>query len=84
VSIRNFRRAASPLLVLAATLAAHPAAAQVVTFRPYIQPGDNGPFAQTDQMVVAWQTDEARPAASAYSVRFGKNLAQLLPVPVRV
>src|SRR6202022_2880736 len=42
-------------------------------FRPYIQPGDNGPFAPKDQMVVAGQTDEAHPTAGADSVEFGQS-----------
>ena len=41
---------------------------QQVTFAPYIQLGDNGPFGPADQMVIAWQTDEASPKTSAYKV----------------
>jgi len=42
---------------------------QQVTFAPYIQLGDNGPFGATDQIVIAWQTDEVSPEKpSAYSV----------------
>jgi hypothetical protein len=43
---------------------------QQVTFSPYIQLGDNGQFGPTDQIVVAWQTDESTPNASAYKVEF--------------
>jgi hypothetical protein len=43
----------------------------VVTYKPYIQPGDNGSFGAKDQILVAWQTNEASPNASAYSVEFG-------------
>jgi len=83
VSIRkHLWRAAPPLVFVAAVLAAHPATAQVVTFRPYIQPGDNGAFGTTDQMIVAWQTDEAHPVATAYSVRFRKTGSQLVSAPV--
>jgi uncharacterized repeat protein (TIGR01451 family) len=46
----------------------------VVTFLPYIEPGDNGPFGPKDQMVVTWQTNEVSPVTSAYFVEFGKSL----------
>ena len=46
---------------------------QQVTFAPYLQLGDNGPFGPTDQIVVAWQTDEASPKASAYKVEFRQS-----------
>ena len=46
---------------------------QNVTYKPYIQPGDNGQFGAEDQMLVAWQTNESSPNASAYLVEFGKN-----------
>jgi uncharacterized repeat protein (TIGR01451 family) len=45
--------------------------AQHVTYAPYIQLGDNGPLGATDQVVVAWQTDEFTPSASSFSVEFG-------------
>jgi len=35
--------------------------AQHVTFPPYLQLGDNGPFGPSDQIVIAWQADEAPP-----------------------
>jgi Calcineurin-like phosphoesterase/Domain of unknown function DUF11 len=41
---------------------------QQVTFAPYLQLGDNGPFGPTDQILIAWQTDEASPKTSAYKV----------------
>ena len=53
--------------------------AQTVTYLPYIQPGDNGPFGPKDQIVVAWQTDESVPVTSAYSVQFGRSLVVLQP-----
>ena len=56
--------------------------AQTVTFRPYIQPGDNGPFEPNDRMVVAWQTDESHPAPGAYAVQFGTSPASLVSAPV--
>jgi hypothetical protein len=55
---------------------------QAVTFFPYIQPGDNGPFGPKDQMVVTWQTNESSPVTSAYSVQFGKSLSALQTAPV--
>src|SRR5215831_13955137 len=42
--------------------------AQAVTYLPYIQPGDAGPFGASDQMIVAWQTNETTPHPPAYSV----------------
>jgi uncharacterized repeat protein (TIGR01451 family) len=49
------------------------AAGQNVTYKPYIQPGDNGPFGAKDQMVIAWQTDEASPNPGAFTVQFGES-----------
>jgi hypothetical protein len=63
-------------------LGAAPLGAQTVTFRPYIEPGDNGSFGEHDQMVVAWQTDESHPMAALYSVQFGRSLDSLVPAPV--
>ncbi len=45
-------------------------AAPTVTFQPYIQPGDNGAFGPTDQIVIAWQTDETAPNPTGFSVSF--------------
>lgn len=59
--------------VAVCVLLATAASAQVVTYQPYIQPGDNGPFGTADQIVVAWQTNESAPEASAYSVDFGET-----------
>jgi Calcineurin-like phosphoesterase/Purple acid Phosphatase, N-terminal domain/Domain of unknown function DUF11 len=59
--------------VAMAVLLAPPAFSQNVTYKPYIQPGDNGPFGPKDQMVIAWQTDESSPNTSAYAVEFGKS-----------
>src|SRR5215831_2421090 len=71
-----------PIAVLLLLLCAVPVGAQTVTFRPYIQPGDNGPFGPTDQMLVVWQTDEANPTPGAYAVQFGTSLASLVSAPV--
>jgi uncharacterized repeat protein (TIGR01451 family) len=61
--------------LLATALLAPGASAQIVTYKPYIQPGDNGPFGAKDQIVIAWQTNESSPRVSAYSVEFGKTAA---------
>jgi hypothetical protein len=54
--------------VIASVILAPPAFSQQVTFFPYIQLGDSGAFGPSDQIVIAWQTDEAVPNASAYKV----------------
>lgn len=51
------------------------ATAQKVTYKPYIELGDAGPFGTNDQMVVAWQTDESVPNPSSYTVEFGTTLS---------
>jgi uncharacterized repeat protein (TIGR01451 family) len=51
------------------------AAGQNVTYKPYIQPGDNGPFGVQDQMVIAWQTDETSPNPGAFTVQFGESVS---------
>jgi hypothetical protein len=63
------------LVVLSAALIAPAAFSQTVTYKPYIQPGDNGPFGASDQIVVAWQTSEGSPNTSAYSVEFGTSVS---------
>lgn len=69
-----FRFLSLAAFFVAATLFFSPTAfSQEVTYKPYIQPGNNGPFGPQDQMVVAWQTNEASPKASAYSVDFGET-----------
>src|SRR5215467_1625698 len=72
-------RASIPIAIasLISLFAAAPLAAQTVSFRPYIEPGDNGPFGAKDQMVVTWQTDESHPLPSAYTVQFGKSASHL-------
>ncbi len=62
-------------LVVAFFSLAPVAAGQNVTYKPYIQPGDNGPFGAKDQMVIAWQTDEASPNPGAFTVRFGTSVS---------
>ena len=60
------------LLGLALAMCFAPAAAaQNVTYKPYIELGDAGAFGPSDQMVVAWQTDEKSPNPPAYVVELG-------------
>ncbi|MDD2723107.1 MAG: hypothetical protein PHH59_03675 [Methylovulum sp.] len=42
-----------------------------VTYKPYMQPGDASAFKLSDLKVIAWQTDEATPKASSYTVEYG-------------
>jgi hypothetical protein len=58
----------SVIAIMAGATFAPAVFSQQVTFAPYIQLGDNGPFGATDQIVIAWQTDEAAPRSSAYQV----------------
>ena len=67
--IGTLSRLRIPAVMICVALA--PAAfGQQVTFSPYIQLGDNGTFGPSDQIVIAWQTDEITPKASAYKVEF--------------
>ncbi|MBO0911428.1 MAG: DUF11 domain-containing protein [Acidobacteria bacterium] len=62
------------LSVLVACALFMPAAfSQEVTFFPYIQLGANGTLGPTDQVVIAWQTNETSPNPSAYKVEFSAN-----------
>ena len=56
-----------------ACVAALPAAASVVTYQPYLQPGDAGTRDSSDVKVIAWQTDGGVPNPQAYTVKFGKT-----------
>ena len=49
------------------------AAAQKVTYKPYIGLGDAGSFGASDQVVVTWQTDESSPNPAEYKVEFGQT-----------
>jgi Calcineurin-like phosphoesterase len=51
-------------------LGADRAAFAAVTYKPYVQLGSAGRFGPTDQMVIAWQTDETTPSVPGYSVEF--------------
>ena len=59
--------------------------AQLVTYQPYIQLGDASSFGPSDQMLVAWQTNETSPHPRAYTVLLSddpsfKKATQVLPV----
>jgi uncharacterized repeat protein (TIGR01451 family) len=77
MKLRRYTALAFVVLSLLTVKSAIALPAQMVTYLPYIQPGDNGPFGPKDQMVVTWQTNESSPVTSAYSVQFGKSLATL-------
>jgi uncharacterized repeat protein (TIGR01451 family) len=67
--IGTLSRLRVPAVMVCVALA--PAAfGQQVTFSPYLQLGDNGTFGPSDQIVIAWQTDETTPNTSAYKVEF--------------
>ncbi len=61
--------------VLALLVAGPAPAGAVVTYAPYIQPGDAGPLGETDRIVVTWQTDEKVPNPAAYKVDFGLGVS---------
>ncbi len=76
MQFNSHRTQATILVFLALFFSLAPfAAGQNVTYKPYIQPGDNGPFGAEDQTVIAWQTDEASPNQSAFTVEFGKSVS---------
>ncbi len=65
-----------PCLLLFAAWTGPTASAQVaVTYVPYIQLGDNGSFSPTDQIVIAWQTNETSPSPGNYTVSYGPTSA---------
>ena len=72
---RHKRAAAFMAAVLAGAAAGVHASpvGPVVTFLPYIQPGDASTLGAKDQMLVAFQTDEKSPNPGAYTVEFGKT-----------
>jgi len=82
----NLYRVRSILALLAAIgLVPNVLGAQSVTYLPYIQPGDAGPFGVSDQMTVAWQTNEAAAHPGVYTVlvsddRSFKKATQVIPV----
>jgi uncharacterized repeat protein (TIGR01451 family) len=71
--------------IMAGAVSAPVALAQQVTFAPYIQLGDNGTFGPTEQMVIAWQTNEVAPKPAAYKVEvhaaYGYGDRRLVVVP---
>src|ERR1700756_3773742 len=70
--MRVLSRLGVPVLMTCAALTPT-AFSQEVTFSPYIQLGDNGKLGPADQIVIAWQTDESSPNASAYKVEFSED-----------
>lgn len=75
------------LVTIAGVALAPSAFAQQVTFAPYLQLGDSGPLGPTDQVVVAWQTNETSPNKSAYKVELrgpGERRSTLITPSVRV
>lgn len=60
-------------LILLTALSSVPAlfAQATVAYFPYIQLGDDGLFGPTDQVVIAWQTNETSPNPGNYHVDFG-------------
>jgi hypothetical protein len=49
------------------------ASGPTVTYKPYVAPGNAGPLGDTDQLVIAWQTNEAIPNPGAFMVDFGRS-----------
>ena len=70
-SVKRILMTPGALLMVIGIALAPAALGQQVTFFPYLQPGDNGSFGATDQIVIAWQTDETTPNPSAYKIEFG-------------
>ncbi|MBV9081941.1 MAG: metallophosphoesterase, partial [Acidobacteriaceae bacterium] len=62
-----------PILFAAAVIATPAVFAQqaTVAYLPYIQLGDAGGLGATDQIIVAWQTNETAPNPTNYTVSFG-------------
>ena len=67
------KRVTVPLSVAACIVFGSATLAQQVSFLPYVQLGAQGSFGPTDQIVIAWQTDEHVPNASAYTVEFSPD-----------
>src|SRR5215471_10346544 len=82
MKLRRYTALAFVVLSLLVVKSAISLPTQMVTYLPYIQPGDNGPFGPKDQMIVTWQTNESSPVTSAYSVQFGKSSTTLQTAPV--
>jgi hypothetical protein len=70
--MRSRRRNVCAVAWLAAvgTITAAASANAAITYKPYINLGDAGELGSTDQVVIAWQTDETAPSRGAYSVEF--------------
>jgi hypothetical protein len=72
---RALKIASNTFILFIAGILCPIAHAQQVTYKPYIQPGDASKLGPSDQMVIAWQTDETTPNASAYVIHFGTTPA---------
>src|SRR5260370_2575547 len=59
--------------VVGATASALAAGAPTITYQPYVEPGDASRLEDSDQLVIAWQTDEAIPNPAAFAVDFGRS-----------
>jgi hypothetical protein len=67
-AVRSLRFSSLTLLLATGVLSG-----QNVLYKPYIQPGDASTFKARDQMVIAWQTDEAKPNNNAFMVEYGTS-----------
>jgi hypothetical protein len=67
-AVRSLRFSSLTLLLATGVLSG-----QNVLYKPYIQPGDASTFKAKDQMVIAWQTDEAKPNNNAFMVEYGTS-----------
>ena len=78
----DFHRFLRAISIFATVTGAPAVFGQHVTFFPYIQLGANGGLGPSDQIVIAWQTDETSPSLSAYKVEFfesGKGHGSVAP-----
>jgi hypothetical protein len=59
--------------MVGATASTLAAGAPTITYKPYVEPGDASRLGDRDQLVIAWQTDEAMPGPGAFTVDFGRS-----------
>jgi hypothetical protein len=64
----SLRVAIASALAAGGALGTVSSAQAAVTYKPYVQPGDARGVGRSDQMVIAWQTDETSPAPGLYTV----------------
>src|SRR5260370_16691406 len=67
MKIRSHSAWAAVLALVVAFSLVPRAAGQNVTYKPYIQPGDNGSFAPADQMVIPCPTHELSPNPALFT-----------------